>query len=425
MGKLRKRRTHSDPRVVLVGLSYGGLDGQVLTGFHRYRRLHTSWHVYNAGHHREALDVALGAPVLGVLANVTDEQLARRLKRLRCPVIDLSNMVPRARLHHVGPDNVAAGRTAAEFFADRGYANLVFVSDQSREFELRRWEGFAASARDRGLRALWAQLWHGRLVDAQGSQAGPRRGKQPYDWLDDAPLPLGLYGASDSVALGVEHQCLLRDMHVPEQAAILGNDDFENVCQMADIPLSSVRPGGERIGDEAGRRLDAMVRGEPCGNWPCLLPPLGVRQRGTTGALAVADPMVAAAMRFIRDNAAGGINVADVARHCRANRRVFHRVFARVMGHAPLEAIYRARVELAKERLLNTDQKLHQIAEDCGFRDPDRLTRFFRRIVGVNPSAFRDSFRGGATPWWRTDGAGRPVRPSRRTCRTRRPARPP
>ena len=49
----------------------------------------------------------------------------------------------------------------------------------------------------------------------------------------------------------------------------------------------------------------------------------------------------------------------------------------------------RARVELAKEELLRSDDKLTAIAIDLGFASLSHFTTLFRREVGITPSAWR------------------------------------
>lgn len=47
------------------------------------------------------------------------------------------------------------------------------------------------------------------------------------------------------------------------------------------------------------------------------------------------------------------------------------------------------RVFQAKRLLTETDEPLYQIAEECGFSSPSRLSEIFSRLVGVGPKRFR------------------------------------
>jgi hypothetical protein len=65
---------------------------------------------------------------------------------------------------------------------------------------------------------------------------------------------------------------------------------------------------------KAAALLDRMMDGETVGAEAILVKPFGVETRQSTDILAIEDPDVAAAVRFIRENAMSGINVGDILR---------------------------------------------------------------------------------------------------------------
>jgi AraC-like DNA-binding protein len=46
-------------------------------------------------------------------------------------------------------------------------------------------------------------------------------------------------------------------------------------------------------------------------------------------------------------------------------------------------------IEKAQRLMLLTDDPLAQIALDCGLADQAHLSRWFRRLIGVSPAAWR------------------------------------
>jgi AraC-like DNA-binding protein len=76
-----------------------------------------------------------------------------------------------------------------------------------------------------------------------------------------------------------------------------------------------------------------------------------------------------------------------------ANLSVFHfaREFRRSMGVAPHRYIFEQRVRRAQQLLATTELPIAAIATAAGFFDQGHLSRSFRQIVGVTPSAFRRS----------------------------------
>ena len=56
-------------------------------------------------------------------------------------------------------------------------------------------------------------------------------------------------------------RCPARRLTVPDEVAVLGVDDDEPICELADPPLSSVRPDYAQAGYRAAELLDGLMRG--------------------------------------------------------------------------------------------------------------------------------------------------------------------
>jgi hypothetical protein len=74
-------------------------------------------------------------------------------------------------------------------------------------------------------------------------------------WLKGLPKPVGVFACYDGRALQVLEACQLLGLHVPDQVAVLGVDNDELVCELANPPLSSVQPNARRSGYEAAALL--------------------------------------------------------------------------------------------------------------------------------------------------------------------------
>lgn len=64
--------------------------------------------------------------------------------------------------------------------------------------------------------------------------------------------------------------------------------------------------------------------------------------------------------------------------------------FIKEMGIGFNEYISTIRIERAKEQLLRTNKKVHEIATECGFRSISYFNVVFRKQVGISPGAFRN-----------------------------------
>jgi transcriptional regulator GlxA family with amidase domain len=58
----------------------------------------------------------------------------------------------------------------------------------------------------------------------------------------------------------------------------------------------------------------------------------------------------------------------------------------------PTEAINRKRVSAASDYLLDSNLTIEQIAQKCGFSDPDYFRRVFRQHTGISPGDYRREY---------------------------------
>jgi LacI family transcriptional regulator len=95
---------------------------------------------------------------------------------------------------------------------------------------------------------------------------------------------------------------------MPEDVAVLGVDNDELLCSLSSPLLSSVEQGAKRLGYETAKLLDSLI-GKPASLKvrKNAIDPFGVVARASTDVLAIEDPHLAKAMRFISQHFADGI----------------------------------------------------------------------------------------------------------------------
>jgi LacI family transcriptional regulator len=109
--------------------------------------------------------------------------------------------------------------------------------------------------------------------------------------------------------------------------------------------------------------------------------------------LAVEDPDLAAALRFIRERACHGITVHDVVGQVPLSRRVLEARFQKVLGRTPHAEILRAQLERAKQLLVQRNLTLSAVAHRSGFRNGEYLSTVFKREFGLTPGQYRKLHR--------------------------------
>jgi LacI family transcriptional regulator len=226
--------------------------------------------------------------------------------------------------------------------------------------------------------------------------------KRPYSWeaeqenlaawLAALPKPIGIMACYDVMGLRVLDACRRSQIAIPEQVAVIGVDNDELLCDLADPPLTSIAHDIEAIGYESAALLDRMMRGENPPERPTMLLPRGIVLRKSTDIVAVDDKFVARALSFIRQRACSGITVAQVAGHVGMRRRSLERRFQVSLGRTPGDEIARVRLEHIKTLLTETDFTLEAIAHKTGFKDASSVSVFFANQTGQAPGRYRNTF---------------------------------
>jgi LacI family transcriptional regulator len=211
------------------------------------------------------------------------------------------------------------------------------------------------------------------------------------DWLASLPKPVAVLAGNDLWGFELVQAARAWGLHVPDDVAILGVDNDELLCEISHPPLSSIRIGGEQMGEQAVELLQRLLERKSVRGEPPRAPPLGVVTRQSTDVLAVDDPEVATALRHIRQHAVEGLSVKQMLQSLAVNRRTLERRFVKVLGHTPLEEIRNVRLERVKT-LLQTDLPIYEVAVRSGFATAEYLATSFLQATGMTPTDYRRKF---------------------------------
>lgn len=75
------------------------------------------------------------------------------------------------------------------------------------------------------------------------------------------------------------------------------------------------------------------------------------------------------------------------------SQRSLNRLFRAGLNISPADFVERVRTDLARRRLLETDENIETIAAACGFGSLRRMDRAFARTIAASPSEFRSRFK--------------------------------
>lgn len=326
----------------------------------------------------------------GVIARVTHEALAKQLLERKLPAVNVSwyrfgdGLIPR-----VTADESQAGRVAAEHFLERGYRRFAYCGSPRRPGYVDRFgEAFQETL---------ARLDHPCCVyDSEGVDDGTDwfgRLRHLAGWLHTLPPPTGLLTFDDVTGRQVAEACRYVGLSVPADLAILGGEQDELFSGFSDPPLSSIDHNPAVVGYHAAKTLDSLMQGEAPPERPLLIPVAGVKQRSSTDRFAVKDDQIRAILDFLHDRLAAGVQVATALKTFALSRRTLEIRFKEALGISPAEALREMRIQKCKRLLVSGDLSLQSIATECGFENPETMSRTFRRVVGIPPSRYREQYR--------------------------------
>jgi len=310
--------------------------------------------------------------------------VAETVSSLKIPVVDLtpSRLLPDCPW--IKSDDQAIAALAVQHFVERGYQSFGYCG--IRGF---RW----AEERGRWFAKLLAEQKHDCALFEEGG-AGVFRDLQTdliASWIKSLPKPAAIFACMDSRARQVVTACHSRDISVPEQVAVLGVDNDDVLCSLSPVPLSSITLNPKKVGWEAAATLAQMLSGETPVLTERLIAPIGIATRQSTDILAVDDPQITQALRYIREYATSGIGVKQVLQACPMSRRSLEQKFLTLLQRTPHDEILRVQLDRAKELLLGTALRVGEIAERVGLENA-YFSAVFKRVSGYTPREFRQQF---------------------------------
>jgi LacI family transcriptional regulator len=357
----------------------------LLAGVEDYIRTNGHWNVYLSEHGRgeKPPEWLTGWDGDGIIARVENLTIAWALADMPIPVVDLSSHRLLPKVSTVTTDNVAIAKLAWQHFFERGFRHFAFCGDSRFPWSVARGEAFAQLAREAAL------VCEGYAPNKKWDTGSDPETDSIARWLGGLPLPCAVFACYDARGQQVLDACRRAGISVPEQIAVLGVDNDELLCDLSPPPLSSVAPNTHRAGWLAADLLAKLMAGEKVAAGVQFVPPVGVVTRQSTDTLAVDDPKIAGALRYIRQHACEGIHVDDVLAHFPMARRALEQRMKTIMGRTPHEEIRRVQLQRARELLCGTSLTLAEIAERCGFKYTEYLTVAFKRETGHSPNQYR------------------------------------
>jgi len=219
-----------------------------------------------------------------------------------------------------------------------------------------------------------------------------RRQRRLTEFLLSLPKPCSVFAANDRTAEEVLTTAAFSGIQVPGDLAVLGVDNFLEICENTSSDLSSIEPNFRQGGILSALLLESVINSRRTAGAQCLtFGPLHTVRRKSTMTVASNDKSVGEALSLISDKACDGLTSADVVGLFRCSRRSAEIRFKKATGKSILDAIHDVRLERTKVLLTNPYQQLKSLADFCGFRSQNSLRRFFLKKTGMTLSDWQKS----------------------------------
>jgi LacI family transcriptional regulator len=359
----------------------------LLSGIANYARHHDRWvFFWTTAGLEKAWRGKISLDVDGIIlrdVELVDEVLAKGIPAV---VVGHSREeIPGAA--NVLTDSEAIGRIAAEHLLSCGFRHFAFCGFTNCSWSNLRKVCFTRFIAEAGFETRSYAV----RAEATGSPSRIER-NSIAKWLVTLPRPVGMMACNDDLGQELLEACKFAGLKVPEDVAVIGADNDEIVCGLADPPMSSVAINFERAGYEAAHALDALMHGEKRGTRRILVRASHVEPRRSTDIVALDNPHLRRALTFIRDHANEPVLVPQVAKTAGISRRSLEALFRNMLGRSVLSEIRRVRTAGIARLLVETDMPVSEIATQLGFEDAQHISRYFRQTQTLSPLAFRKEY---------------------------------
>ena len=266
----------------------------------------------------------------------------------------------------VWSDEKACARKAIDYFIRTGYKHIAYINSKKNV-------------------NLITQKYYNSGVKFHNIKLN-----NIIEQLAGIPTPFAFIAPDDLWAVSIYKKLEALGLDIPGEVAIMGQGDLKDICELNYVPLSSVNSRREECGYKAAEVLNLMMRGEKLKESVILIPPGDLVIRESTALQPISDKRVAKGMSLILfhfHNALLDLNyIAEEVGLCRWSMDM---AFRQHLNMTMNQYLAKCRLDHAKELLINSDKKIRQIVDECGFCDRTTMLRLFASKEKCSPSQFR------------------------------------
>lgn len=307
------------------------------------------------------------------------------VKALRVPKVELTAEAVCDESLLLAEDNGLIGRLAADYLRSKGFTSFYYFTSGLTWQSEERFNSFQMVLEQQGFSA---QLINFPVITEEAKVK-----RQLGEVIEQMSRPAAVFCSFDKYARLMVDAAKMSEVRIPEELAVLGTGDIPMLCEFSKPTISSVASDQFGWGYEAARLLDEQMAGQSFGERLFRFPPKGITERQSTDYLALQDPYVVDALRFIGKHFSENIGVEEVAKAVGLSRTALNHHLKKQLGHGVNEQIIRQRLEEAKRLLRESNLTGAEVAEKCGFSSAYYFYRIFKGKCGQTTKTYRQTFR--------------------------------
>ena len=368
-------------------------DRKIVDGVARYMREAGNWSLYLEDDPLNKIPNFNSWNGDGIIADLDDANVYNAVKGLDIPVIGFGGGYGPYReddnIPYIFTDNTQIAEMAAEHLTERGFTNFAYCGFPANSIN-----GWCAEREKVFTETIQSKGYNCSTYTGKSASAKNWKTVQEglMKWLNSLEFPTGLMASNDSRARHVLEACFRLGIKVPEEIAVVGVDNDEMMCELANPPLSSIIQGTDKLGFHAAKLLDNMIDRKSVPG-QTTVDPQGLVVRQSSDILAINDELISRALAFVREQACYGIRVEDVVYHCDISRSTLEKKFKSVIGRTVHAEISRMQIKKVKELLVHTEMPLKKIFGMCGFGTLQYMALKFKAETGMTPNKYRQQSR--------------------------------
>jgi LacI family transcriptional regulator len=331
----------------------------------------------------------------GIIADFDDPVVAETLATLSTPTVAVGGSYADESQYpvntpYVATDNAKLVRAAYDHLIEQGLQRFAFYGlppVPGNRWAQERETAFAGITTEDSVEGI---VYRGSPTSAGG---WGRAQEDMVEWVRSLPKPIGIIAVTDARARQLLQACVVADMPVPGQVAVVGIDNDPMAQLLSRISLTSVIQGAEEMGRTAAQILHQMLHGGDCSTTRVLVPPVGINVQASSQHQPSKSPHVMRARHYIRQYACLGIKTEQVADYVGISRTLLEEHFKRELRQTVHQTILDHKLTMAHGMLSDPSIPLADVAVRCGFTSLQYMYAVFRREYDCTPKQFIEAAR--------------------------------